>query len=511
MRNRRPFIACFVVLSLLTITACSSGRPTTTNRILVVDKSFDLKTADPHRDLSVTGGIVAKALYSTLMTFDGGDEAAPVPSLATSYSTSEDATRFTFKIRSGVVFSDGSPLTSADVVFSLDRIARLKSSASSLLTGVIASAPDAFTVVLESKEPNPALPFLLTNPALAVVNANMVRTRSEDFLSTASAGSGPYILTSFSAFSDVQLAANPRYWGPRPFYGRVVIRNMDPMTQLTYIASATDQVALDLSPAQAGTLTRNRSVVIETFTGPDVVFLFANNSPQVSSVTSNKHFQNAVRYALDYDSMVQLMGAGAIQAAGVIPAPLLGALPSWAAPHQDIDKAKVELAASGVKNPTVNLGFANDQAVSGLSISALASMVRSGLADAGIQVTLTGSPTPAAMADYSSGGQQMGLWSLTGSSDSNAYLAFLPGRVLGLRAGWATGDDPSLETLGIQAGTTADLATRSQLFQQMQGQLNEEGPFFPLLQPGRAIVATKDITTIAFNPAWTIDLAGVSG
>jgi peptide/nickel transport system substrate-binding protein len=513
MLNRNQLTAC-VVVALLTAPACTFSRAESTNhnRVLVVDKSFDLTTADPHRDLSATGAILAKALYSTLMTFDGGTLATPVPELATSYSASEDATRFTFNLRHDVVFSDGSPLTAADVVFSFERLARLKSTASPLLAGVAASAPDAFTIVLESNRPNPSLPLLLANPALAVVNAAVVKDRGEGYLSNAAAGSGPYILASFSAFSDVALVANPRYSGQRPFYGRVVIRSMNAQTQLTYIASATDQVALDLSPGQAGTLIRNQSVVIKAVAGPDVAFLFANNNPRVSSVTSNKHFQNAVRYALDYDSMVQLTGAGAVQATGVIPSTLLGALPAWAGPRHDIDKARTELAASGVKNPTVNLGFANDQTVSGLPMSALASMVRAELAAAGIAVYLTGSPSSSATADYNAGAQQMGIWSVTATSaDPNPYLDFLPGRTLGLRAGWPAGADPLLESLGIQAATTADLATRTQLLQSVAGQLNEDGPFFPLVQPGRTIVATKDITTIDYNPTWSIDLAAVTG
>jgi peptide/nickel transport system substrate-binding protein len=511
MATRNRLTACVVVF-LLAITACTTGRSASTNRILVVDKTFDFKTADPHRDLSVAGAILAKALYSTLMTFDGADEATPVPSLAASYSTSEDATRLTFKLQHAVVFSDGSSLTSADVVFSFDRLARLKSTASSLLAGVSTSAPDPFTVVLVSKDPNPALLFVLANPALAIVNANVVKGRGEDFLSSASAGSGPYVVKSFSAYTDVVLAANPRYFGPRPFYGRVVLRNMDAPTQLAYIASATDQIALDLSPAQAGTLARNQSLVIKYVTDADVVYLFANNNSQVSSVTTNKHFQNAIRYALDYSSIVQLMGAGAVQATGVIPATLLGGLPAWVAPHQDLDRARTELAASGIKNPSATLGFAGDTAVAGLPMGALAAMVKAELGVAGIKVTLAAGTTSSAAGDYSGGIQQLGLWSGAASSaDPTPYLAFSPGRTLGVRAGWPAGADPSLESLGNQAATTADLATRAQLFQLWQGQLNSDGPFFPLVQPGRAIVATRNITTIEFNPNWSIDLPTVTG
>jgi peptide/nickel transport system substrate-binding protein len=498
-RSWPAWVASLAALSVLFAAACSSSAAPNPNRILVVDKSFDLKTADPHRELNATGAMLAKALYSTLLTFNGSDLSAPIPSLAASYSSSEDARTFTFRLRPRVIFSDGSPLTSADVVFSFDRLISLKAPPSLLLAGVKTSAPDPSTVVLTSTNPNAAIPFSVATPALAIVNANLL-------------GSGPYVLNSFSTFSDIQLTANPRYWGRKPFYKRIVIRNMSGQEQLAYIASATDEVALDLSTAQAGTLMRNSSIAIRAVTGADVVFLFANNNPLVSTVTAEKHFQNAVRYALDYTSIVGLMGAGAIQATGEIPITMLGGLPAWTAPHRDLDKARAELAASKIKNPTVSLGFSTDMSIAGLPISALADMVRSELGAAGITVNLAGAPAASAAADYAAGGEQMGLWPvLATSADPNQYLAFMPGRSLGLRAGWPAAADASLESLGIQASTTADIDTRTQLFQLYQDQLNREGPFFPLVQPGRALVATRDLSGLDFNPMWSIDLAGVSG
>lgn len=498
-RSWPAWVASLVALSVLSSAACTSSATTNPNRVLVVDKSFDLKTADPHLELSPTGALLAKALYSTLLTFDGGDLSAPVSSLAISYSSSEDARRFTFKLRPHVVFSDGTALTSADAVFSYDRLVKLKGPPSLMLAGVTASAPDALTVVLTSADPNAAIPFIVANPAFGIVNPKLL-------------GTGPYVLKSFSTFSDIELTANPRYWGQKPFYGRIVIRNMSAATQLAYIASATDEVALDLSPAQAGTLTNDRSVVIKATAGPDVVFLFANDNPVVSAISADKHFQNAVRYALDYGSIVQLTGAGAIQATGEIPSQMLGALPSWTAPHRDLDKARAELTASGIKNPTVSLGFASDLSMGGLPMSALAAMVRSELGAVGITVNLAGGLAASANADYAAGGEQMGLWPVFATSaDPNQYLAFLPGRSIGIRAGWPAGGDASLETLGIQASTTADIAMRTQLFQLFQDQLNREGPFFPLVQPGRAIVATRDLVGLDFNPTWWIDVARVSG
>ena len=518
--------ATAVVAAFVVLTACGGGNTTTsTNHVLVVDKSFDMKTADPQREFEVSGGIVAKALYSTLLTFRGSDSATPVPAVASSYTASSDAKTFTFKLRTDIKFSDGTSLTSADVLFSFNRLINIKGNPSFLLDGVTVSAPDASTVVLKSANANPALPFIVPNPALGIVNSKVVKAhggtdqpgadksdQAESFLNTTSAGTGPYTLKSFSTTSEVDLTANPSYWGPKPFYNTVVIRNIQAPTQLIDIQKGSNEIALDLSPDQAATLSSGSSLQVKAIPGPNVFFLFSNDNSKISATTPNKHFQNAIRYGLDYASFVQLSGAGGIQTPGVVPSMFLGALPQSAAVKRDLTKAKAELAASGIANPTVNLGFPSDFTLNGLSFSTLAQKVQANLTEVGIKVNLTGSPISVALADYRAGTEQLGLW-LWGPDypDPNDYLVFLPGQLVGLRAGWAAGADPSLEALGVTAGSTTDNATRKQLFQQIQTQLNTDGPFFPLIQPGQVVVATKGVTGADYNPTWTLDVSGAGG
>ena len=513
-------VAAFVILS-----ACGGGNSNTTaNHVLVVDKSFDMKTADPQREFEVSGGIIAKALYSTLLTFKGADSATPVPAVASSYTASSDAKAFTFKLRNDIKFSDGTPLTSADVVFSFNRLINIKGNPSFLLDGVTVSAPDASTVVLTSKAANPAIPFIIPNPALGIVNSKVVKAhggtdqpgadtadKAESFLNSTSAGSGPYTLKSFSTTSEVDLVANPSYWGPKPYYNTVVVRNLQAPTQLINIQKGANEIALDLSADQASSLSGS-SLQVKAFPGPNVFFLFSNDNPKISTTTPNKHFQNAIRYGLDYASFVQLAGAGAIQTPGVVPNMFLGALPQSAAVKRDLAKAKAELAASGISNPTVNLGFPSDFTLNGISFSTLAQKVQANLTEVGIKVNLTGSPISVALADYRAGKEQLGVW-LWGPDypDPNDYLVFLPGQLVGLRAGWATGADPSLEALGVQAGSTTDNTVRGQLFQQIQQQMNTDGPFFPLIQSGQVVVATKGVTGADYNPTWTLDVAGAGG
>src|SRR5205085_9577673 len=96
---------------------------------------------------------------------------------------------------------------------------------------------------------------------------------------------------------------------------------------------------------------------VNSFTSPNLTFLYVNVNPDVLPIGANPHFLQAVRYGVDYDSLVKVAGAGAAQAPGVVPPQFLGALPPASAVHRDLAKAKTELQASGLANPTVELAY----------------------------------------------------------------------------------------------------------------------------------------------------------
>ena len=89
---------------------------------LVVDRSFEIRTADPQRAFEPTASIVDRAMYDTLLTFKGGDVSRPLPMAAQSFRASRDAKTYTFQLRRDVRFADGTPMTAADVVFSFRRL-----------------------------------------------------------------------------------------------------------------------------------------------------------------------------------------------------------------------------------------------------------------------------------------------------------------------------------------------------------------------------------------------------
>jgi ABC-type transport system substrate-binding protein len=99
-------------------------------------------------------------------------------------------------------------------------------------------------VVLTSSTPNTAIPAIVTNPALGIVDAAKVQAtggtdasnaatadKAESSLNSTSEGSGPCTLSSFSLTSQVVLKANPHYWGSKPKYPEIVIRNVQASVQ----------------------------------------------------------------------------------------------------------------------------------------------------------------------------------------------------------------------------------------------------------------------------------------
>lgn len=508
-----------VTAASLTLTACagganSGGEQAASAKSLVVDASFDLKTADPNRSYETTGQIIAKAMYETLLTFEGSDVTTPVDGLA-SYTMNEDNTVMTLTMKEGNVFSDGTPITVDDAVFSLQRLQGVKGNPSFLLEGLTITKVDDKTLTITSPEPKPELPFILPNGALSVVNKAVVEANggttdesdaAEAFLNKESAGSGPYVLESFDAAKQVVLTANENYKGAKPAYERIVLRNVEGPTQKLNIEKGESQVALDLNPDQVAELA-NADVNIVSNASRYMIFFFLNQNSGVNKWTSNPDFLKAVKLGVDYDKIVALAGEGAVRPGGPIPSIFVGALDSAAGNQRDVAAAKAALAASGYNGEPVTLNFPNDITVQGLSFTSIAESLQAQLAEVGITVELAPAPVATELDAYRGGTETIGLWYWGPDfPHPSNYLVFSPGKLVGLRAGWEATADVKAAELAAAAQSASD-ADREAAFQEWQSYQNETGPFIPLLQPAQSVVTSPHIKDVVTNPIWTIDLA----
>ena len=526
-RGRSLVLVAAAVLTASGLVACGSGSSSggssggagSGGGTLVIDSSFDLKTVDPGREYELTGQMLTKGMYETLLTFANNDLTKPVGDLASSYTLSPDAKTLTLTLAQGRVFSDGTPISADDVVFSLQRLIGMKGNPSFLLDGVTVAKKDDSTVVLTSATPNAALPFILPNPALSVVNSKVVtanggttdeKDTAEKYLNGASAGSGPYVLKSLDVASQAVLTKNPKYNGPdKPAYDTVVIRNVKAATQVLNVQKGDSQVALDLSGDQVKSLNTGKVTVTS---GPSAytIFLLLNQGAAVSPATSNPQYVSAVKKAIDYAGLLGVAGEGAVQPAGIIPSLIAGTLPPSDALKQDVAGAKSALAASGMAGQKPKLAYPSDLTLNGLSFQTLAEKLQSQLAAAGIAIDLAPAPVATELDNYRNGKEQMGLWYWGPDfPDPSNYLAFAPGGLIGKRANWPATAAPAINAVATQAGATADTAQRDALYQQFQQGLNASGPFIPLVQPPSNVVTATSVTGATYNPIWTVDVGTI--
>ncbi|MFM7463511.1 MAG: ABC transporter substrate-binding protein [Actinomycetota bacterium] len=510
----------------LVSTVAVSGPVSAAAKTLTVETVFQLTSTDPARSFEQTGNMINRALYETLLTYKGGDAATPVPGVASKWKVNANATEFTFTINPKAKFSDGTKITSADVVFSLNRLKNVKGNPSSLMNGITVSAPDAGTVVLTTAAPTPQVLAIVTSPALGILNSKVVKAnggtdaadakdtdKALDFLKSQSAGSGPYTLKSFNLTTEVVLVKNTKYWGTAAGYDQIVVRNVPVNVQRLNAIKGTSSIAVDLSPDQAEGL--GSKVYVVEGKASNVFFIYLSQNKDFSEATkftSNAKCVEAVRYAINYNKIVRYAGRGAVQAPGIIPSFFSGALKAKDAIKQDTARAKAAFDACGIGTTPVSIGFWGDGgAVNGLSFASLTALVDEDLRAVGFKTKLAGAPIAVSLPLYRGNQEEMGLW-LWGPDwpDSTNYTeSFSPGTKVGLRMGWKAGSDSVIEELRARASTETDAKKRAALFRDWQLEMNKRSPLIPLVQPAAIVVSNKSVVGTSDHPIWKVNLAEV--
>ncbi|MEV4776551.1 ABC transporter substrate-binding protein [Microbacterium sp. LWH12-1.2] len=518
------FIALGAV-ALLALAGCSGGNSANNGGgdsdgggSLVIDTAFSIETGDPGHTYDPTGNMIAKALYETLVDFEGSDVSTPVAGLA-SWEQNDTATEFTFTLEGDRVFSDGSAIEAKDVVFTLQRVqGMVDAKPNFLLGGLTITEVDEKTISITSETPLLQLPAILANPALGIVNSDVVienggaidgTDSAQKFLDGESAGSGPFTLDTLDLSSQVVLAKNDEYNGDEEAgYDRVVVRNVsESATQLANLKGGDSMVAMDLNGDQVAGL--GDGLEVESVPSGQTIFLLLNQSDAVAGELANVKIAEAIRYALDYDALLELAGAGAVQATGVIPPGFEGALDSGV--EQDLDKAEAALAEAGYAGQTLKLQFPNDYPVGGVEFTPLAERVQAQLGDAGIKVELAPQPFATELDAYVNGTEGFGLWFWGPDyADSANFLPFGPGLKVGLRSGWAAEATPEIAGIAADAASATDAAQRTSAFTAFAEAMQAEGPFVPLIVPGRNIATADAVTGAVYNSVWEMDIAEIN-
>ncbi|PWK59286.1 ABC transporter substrate-binding protein [Roseicyclus mahoneyensis] len=178
------------------------------------DISIGMVLEPPNLDpTSGAAAAIDEVVYANV--FEGltrfGPDGAILPALAESWTVSEDGATYTFTLRAGVTFHDGSAMTAEDVVFTLDR-ARAEGSTNAqpgLFANIVSvDAPDDLTVVVTLDGPDGAFPF-----DMAWGDAVIVAPESAETNATNPVGTGPFRFANWAQGDRVDLVRNDAYWG----------------------------------------------------------------------------------------------------------------------------------------------------------------------------------------------------------------------------------------------------------------------------------------------------------
>jgi peptide/nickel transport system substrate-binding protein len=477
---------------------------------IVIAIAEDTASYDPQRSFETLPTIVHKVTYQNLVTFPADSVEQIIPDAAASWEISEDGTVYTFTLADGITFSDGSPMTGEDVVFSFNRLANLKGNPSFLADGIVSvESPDDATVVLTLAQPDPAILAKLVFDGFGIVNKDVVveqgGTDAEDaatadtaetWLNQNSAGSGPYVLESWEPGVETVLVRNENYWGEPAPMERVIFRNIpEAATQKIQLEAGDIDIAWDLTADQVATMDGNDAVTIYQGLSDTLVFLKGNQDPEIGGPAADPLVQEAIRYALDYEGMLVLAGGQTVTPAAMLPVGFLGAYEANSGPARDLDRVAELLAEAGYADG-VELELAYpDFTFAGVNFGTFAQKVQADLTEAGFTVTLAPAEVQVALEAYRQGTEPFGLWLwLPDYRDSLDYVEFLPDGVVGNRVNW-TSDNADDEILALRDAlkVETDDAVRAGMFEEMQDYLIAQGPYAPIIQPGLQVGLSSDL------------------
>lgn len=289
-----------------TTSATAEPEPTSGGS-MVVGITVDPDTIFPWKATQFQAFRMLENVYDTLTAFDA--DLNVVPGLAESWEVSDDGLAITFDLRDGVKFSDGSDFDSADVKYSYEAIQDEANAAvaRSTLGGVTSiETPDADTVVLNLASADVGILANLTSVNLAIVSSD----DTEETLSTATNGTGPFVLESRTAGQNVVLARNPNYWGDPTPLDTVEFRVLPDEAAIAAAMSAGNvQMAVFSDPITARTVTGDVTVNTTPQLSYHALMLNARNGSM-----TDKNVRLAIQCAIDRQAVLDtaLLGEGAV-------------------------------------------------------------------------------------------------------------------------------------------------------------------------------------------------------
>jgi peptide/nickel transport system substrate-binding protein len=532
---RRILLAAVLCFALPALSGCAkkdagpaagggSSTPVTGGE-LVYGRGHDSVRLDPGHETDGESFKVIDNLHENLVAY-ADTTTAIVPELATRWEISPDGLTYTFHLRPGVRFHDGTPFDAAAVLFSLDRQRVLtpphpyhavggpytywqSMGMDDIVAGI--RAADDSTVVFRLRRRN--APFL-SNLAMgfaSIVSPTAVRKHGEDFFKHPT-GTGPFRFVEWVKDDRIVLERNPDYWGAKTYLDRVVFRSI-PENTVRLLALESGEIAgMDgVNTDLARRLEGNARFTLLQQPGMNVGYLAMNmDKPPFDRL----EVRQALNHAIQRDAIVQgLYGGYGTPAVNPLPPTLWGYNHSVTGYAYDPAKAKQLLAAAGYPD-----GFKTELwAMTGPrpympDPLKVAEAIQSDLKAVGIDATLKTLEWGTYLDQVQHGRHAMCLLGWTGDNgDPDNFLYVLLGkastRLPAQNVAFYRSDE--VDALLIKAQQETDAARRAALYEEAQALIHRDAPWVPIAHMTQLVGFRRNVRGYPMHPTGKVRFRSV--
>ncbi len=482
--SRRRALTVIPVALAMTAAACSGSTSaggsggsgtTATVKTLVIANAVKVDTLDPEAN-SVNESIwMDQNLYSRLLQ-PNATGTGLVPDLASSWTIAKNGLTYTFHLRAAK-FSNGTPVTASDVAYSITRARNFAGGWGFLLTAVkTITAASPSTVVITLSQPHAPLLSDLAMYAYSVLPQKLVQAQGSSFFQHP-VGSGPFKVTSYSPDSEIDLVANPYFYGTKPRIAAVkylIVPNDN--TRVLMLENKKADIIENPPGNLIQQIDKTPGLSVQLFPSTRVDFIQLD---QHFAPFKNLYVRQALNYAIDRNAIVKLAYQGnAVPAASFLPYKMQYFDSSLTPYPYDPAKAKQLLAKGGYPHGFSTFLITVSGDVAG---QAEAVVLKSELAAVGINVAIQSYELVTAYHKEDGGHSQMGerYWTndIVNPDEVATFGADCTGGDNAFKSFWCSAQATSLVA---KARAELNPALRQQMYTQLQEIVYQQSPFLAI-------------------------------
>ena len=482
MKKRLALLAAACLCMAVSMTSFAADKSD-----IVVAVDADVDTLHP-TDFSTTVELgVLNQIYDTLLYYSPDGTKDPEPRIAESYEISDDGLDYTFHLRDGVTFHDGTPVTADDVVFSIElyKASEYQGSQISMLSSV--EATDEHTVVCHLDAPYS--PFLQGICSPMIASKAYYESSEDDFVNNP-IGTGPYKFVSRAKGSNIKLEANEDYYRGAPEIKEVTFEVI-PDSSTKAIALQTGEVNFaEIDSATKPQLEANPAITIAEV--PTSAFSYIAMNTEKEPFNDVK-VRQAINYAIDRDNLVAVCYDGEAEVnSNICAKERFGYSDDQFQYTYDPEKAKELLAEAGIETP-YDLG----EILVAEKYSNLATVIQNDLKAVGLDVTISVKEFNSYISDLQNGSYGITALNMTLEGDTQTLEMAFTSDYIGI-ANNARYSDEEMDKLFEQARTETDNDKRAEIFNEIFTKAQDEAIYAVMCNPMTLYAYNSDLTCPEF-------------